>query len=128
MSENQHLNQEYQPVVDETCLFCKIIAGEIPSTKVYEDDMILAFLDINPQAPVHILVIPKTHIASLAELNAANVGAVESVMRAIPVIAKAQSLEAGYRVVTNIGEHGAQSVKHLHFHILGGKQLSGKMG
>lgn len=115
---------------DEGCLFCKIIKGEIPSTKVYEDELVYAFKDINPQAPVHILVIPKGHMSSLDALaqieGYANL--ISYVLTEIPKIAKEQGLTDGYRVVTNIGEHGAQSVKHLHFHILGGRQLSGEMG
>ncbi len=108
----------------ENCLFCKIIAGEIPSKKVYEDDSVYAFHDINPNAPVHVLVIPKKHIASIQEISAENLDAVSSVLQAIPVIAAELGLaENGYRVITNCGEDGGQSVKHLHFHILGGKKL-----
>ena len=109
------------------CLFCKIIAGEIPSTRVYENEKVYAFLDIHPQAPTHILIVPKAHIASADEINATNADAVAAVFTAIPEIAKAAGLTQGYRVVTNIGEHGCQSVKHLHFHLLGGKQLSETM-
>lgn len=109
------------------CLFCKIIAGEIPSTKVYEDDKILAFRDINPQAPTHILVIPKQHIGGVDELNAENSAVVSHIFAKIAEIAKKEGLEKGYRVVSNVGEHGCQSVRHLHFHILGGKQLNGEM-
>ena len=108
----------------ENCLFCKIIAGEIPSKKVYEDENVYAFHDINPNAPVHVLVIPKTHIASLQEVGEENLSAVAAVLKAIPVIAEQLGLaENGYRVITNCGEDGGQSVKHLHFHILGGKKL-----
>lgn len=109
------------------CLFCKIIAGEIPLTKVYEDDKILAFRDINPQAPTHILVIPKEHIGGVDELNADNSAVVSHIFAKIAEIAKKEGLEKGYRVVSNVGEHGCQSVRHLHFHILGGKQLNGEM-
>ena len=109
------------------CLFCKIIEGAIPSKKVYENDAVYAFYDIQPQAPVHILVVPRTHIASLDEVNGENIAAVSAVMRAIPEIARATGLENGYRVITNIGEDGCQSVKHLHFHIVGGKKLSEQM-
>ena len=109
------------------CLFCKIIAGEIPSTKVYEDDKILAFRDIAPQAPTHILVIPKEHIGGVDELNAENSAVVAHIFAKIAEIAKKEGLENGYRVVSNVGEHGCQSVRHLHFHILGGKQLDGSM-
>ncbi len=111
------------------CIFCKIIAGEIPSTKVYEDDKILAFRDISPMKPVHILVIPKTHISSVNEINEENCAVVGDIFCKIPKIAAAEGLaENGYRVITNIGEHGCQSVKHLHFHILGGEQLGINMG
>lgn len=109
------------------CLFCKIIAGEIPSTKVYEDDKILAFRDINPQAPTHILVIPKEHIGGVDELDADNSAVVSHILAKIAEIAKKEGLEKGYRVVSNVGEHGCQSVRHLHFHILGGKQLNDGM-
>lgn len=109
------------------CLFCKIIAGEIPSTKVYEDDKILAFRDIAPQAPTHILVIPKEHIGGVDELNEENSAVAAHIFAKIAEIAKNEGLTDGYRVVSNIGEHGCQSVRHLHFHILGGKQLSGGM-
>lgn len=109
------------------CLFCKIIAGEIPSTKVYEDEKVYAFADINPQAPVHFLVVPKKHIESCDEITSENSEYVTAVFEAIPKIAKAQGLVNGYRVITNCGPDGCQSVKHLHFHVLGGKQLTEKM-
>lgn len=109
------------------CLFCKIIAGEIPSEKVYEDGNVLAFKDINPQAPVHILVIPKTHIESADKITENNNSEVGAVFSAIPKIAAKAGLTNGYRVVTNVGEDGCQSVKHMHFHILGGTKLSEKM-
>ena len=109
------------------CLFCAIIKGEIPSKKVYEDDRCYAFLDINPQAPVHCLVVPKTHICSCDEINSENSGDVAHIFSVIPVIAKSLCLSEGYRVVTNVGKNGCQSVKHLHFHILGGEQLSENM-
>lgn len=109
------------------CLFCKIIEGTIPSKKAYEDDMCLAFHDIAPQAPVHILVIPKCHIASADGVDAENSRYVSHIFEMIPRIAKEAGLDNGYRVITNCGEHGCQSVKHLHFHILGGEQLSEKM-
>ena len=111
----------------ENCLFCKIIAGDIPSTKVYEDDLVLAFRDIAPQAPTHILVIPKAHIGSVAEINGQNSNVVAHIFEVIPAIAKAEGLEGGYRVVSNCGDDGCQSVKHLHFHIIGGEKLSEKM-
>lgn len=109
------------------CLFCKIIAGEIPSAKVYEDETVYAFRDIAPQAPTHILVIPKAHIGSVNEVNAQNSVLVAHIFEVIPQIAKAENLENGYRVVSNCGEHAGQTVHHLHFHILGGKQLALQM-
>ncbi len=109
------------------CLFCKIINGDIPSAKVYENEYVYAFKDINPNAPVHVLVVPKTHIASVDEINADNVSLASEVLKAIPVIAKLCGLENGYRVVTNVGEDGCQSVKHMHFHILGGKKLAERL-
>ncbi len=105
------------------CLFCKIIAGEIPSACVYEDDAVYAFRDINPMAPVHILIVPREHLASADEVTAANSAAVARIFEAIPKIAAAEGLSGGYRVITNCGEDGCQSVKHLHFHLLGGKKL-----
>ena len=111
----------------ENCLFCKIVKGDIPSTKVYEDERVLAFRDIAPQAPTHILVIPKTHIGSVAEITAENSAVVAHIFEVIAKVAAQEGLEQGYRVVSNCGEHGYQSVKHLHFHILGGKQLTEKM-
>ena len=109
------------------CLFCKIVAGVIPSTKVYEDETVLAFRDIAPMAPTHILVIPQTHIASVAEVTAENSGVVAHIFEVIAKIAKDEGLEEGFRVVSNCGPHAGQTVHHLHFHILGGKQLSLEM-
>ena len=109
------------------CLFCAIIKGDIPSKKVYEDEACFAFLDINPQAPVHCLVVPKAHIASADEINEENARAVAAIFTAIPKIAAELGLTDGYRIVSNVGENGCQSVKHLHFHILGGKKLSENM-
>ena len=109
------------------CLFCKIIAGSIPSTKVYEDETVLAFRDIAPQAPTHILVIPKAHIASVNEVTAENSAVVAHIFQVIPQIAKAEGLDNGYRVVSNCGADAGQTVHHLHFHILGGKALSLEM-
>ena len=109
------------------CLFCKIIAGDIPSTKVYEDEKILAFRDIAPQAPCHVLVIPKTHIADVNGITAENSAIVAHIFQVIPQIAKAEGLENGYRVVSNCGADAGQTVQHLHFHILGGKQLALEM-
>lgn len=109
------------------CLFCKIAAGEIPSTKVYEDDKILAFRDIAPQAPTHILVIPKEHIGSVAEVTAENSGLVAHIFEVIPQIAAAEGLTGGFRVVSNCGDDAGQTVHHLHFHILGGRTLNTEM-
>ena len=106
------------------CLFCKIVAGEIPSTKVYEDERVLAFRDITPKAPTHILVIPKAHIVSAAEITPENSAVVSHIFEMIAQIAKQEGLTEGFRVVSNCGEHGGQSVHHLHFHLLGGRQLS----
>ena len=110
------------------CIFCKIIAGDIPSNKVYEDEQILAFYDIAPQAPVHVIVIPKQHIQSADEINSFNSPIVAKIFEAIPKIAKLCNLENGYRVITNVGSDGCQSVKHMHFHILGGKKLVENLG
>ncbi len=109
------------------CLFCKIVAGEIPSAKVYEDDSVYAFRDIAPQAPTHILVIPKVHIGSVAEITAANSSVVAHIFEVIAEIAKTEGLENGYRVVSNCGADAGQTVHHLHFHILGGKPLALEM-
>ena len=109
------------------CIFCKIAAGEIPSAKVYENEYVYAFRDINPQAAVHVLVIPRAHIASMSEVNAENAPIVAEVLKAIAEVAKICGLDNGYRVISNVGEHGCQSVKHLHFHVIGGQQLSEKM-
>lgn len=106
------------------CLFCKIAAGQIPSTKIYEDDNVYAFADIDPQAPFHAIVIPKTHIASANEINSDNSVLIAKVFEAIAVIAKEQNLENGYRVVNNCGEDGGQTVHHIHFHMLGRRSLA----
>lgn len=106
------------------CLFCKIIKGEIPSVKVYEDDKVLAFRDIDPQAPSHIVVIPKTHISSTNELTAENSAVIGYIFEVIAKIAKQEGFaEQGYRVVNNCGEDGGQTVGHIHFHLLAGRNL-----
>ncbi|MBO5517563.1 MAG: histidine triad nucleotide-binding protein [Firmicutes bacterium] len=105
------------------CLFCKIIAGEIPSNKVYEDDEILAFNDVAPQAPVHFLIVPKKHMASLDDTTDEDAALLAHIMLKIKDIAKDLGLENGYRVVINTGEDGMQSVKHLHVHVLGKRRL-----
>jgi histidine triad (HIT) family protein len=109
------------------CLFCKIINGEIPSSKVYENEYVYAFKDINPQAPVHILVVPKTHICCADKITADNSIEVARVFEAIPKIAAEAGLTNGYRIINNCGEDGCQTVKHIHFHILGGKKLPENM-
>ena len=108
----------------DNCLFCKIIAGEIPSAKVYEDEYVYAFRDINPQAPVHVLVVPKEHISCADEINADNSADVASIFEVIPKIAAAEGLTNGYLIINCCGEDGGQTVFHLHFHILGGKKFS----
>ena len=110
------------------CIFCVIANGSIPSSKVYEDDTMLAFNDINPQAPIHVLVIPKEHIPSVDAINAQNADTVAKIFAKIPEIAKAAGLVNGYRVISNCGPDACQSVPHLHFHLLGGKQLADSMG
>ncbi|HKJ83190.1 MAG TPA: histidine triad nucleotide-binding protein [Mariprofundaceae bacterium] len=105
------------------CLFCKIVDGEIPSTKVYEDDDFLAFEDIHPKAPVHVLVIPKRHVPTLDDVGAGDVELLGRLMDRVRHVAKALDLAAGYRVVINVREEGGQEVFHLHVHILGGKRM-----
>lgn len=112
---------------DANCIFCKIIDGAIPSTKVYEDDYVFAMRDINPQAPVHILVLPKEHICCASAIDETNSVYVAKIFEAIAKIAKAEGLENGYRVINNCGADGGQTVMHLHYHILGGTKLSEKM-
>ena len=111
----------------ENCLFCRIIAGEIPSSKVYEDEMCYAFRDINPQAKVHILIAPREHMANIAECAERCDDLAGHLGKAAVKIAKQEGLENGYRLVTNLGEDGCQSVGHLHIHLLGGEKLSEKM-
>ena len=113
--------------MENFCLFCAIIKGDIPSAKVYEDEYVFAFRDINPQAPVHVLVVPKAHIASAAELDAGNSVYVAKCFEAIAKIAAAEGLERGFRVINNCGEDGGQSVMHLHFHLIGGVKLGEKI-
>ena len=111
----------------QDCIFCKIASGEIPSTKVYEDDLCVAFNDLNPMAKVHVLIIPKEHIGCVNCVNDSNSAVIAHIFETIPKIAKDLGLSDGYRVVTNCGAHAGQSVFHLHFHILGGEQLSLEM-
>lgn len=105
------------------CLFCKIAAGEIPSTKIYEDDTVYAFADIDPQAPFHAIIIPKEHIKSAADITAENSGLIAKVFEATAKIAKQENLEKGFRVVNNCGEDGGQTVGHIHFHLLARRNL-----
>lgn len=116
-------------IIMSDCIFCKIINGEIPSSKVYEDDKILCFKDIAPMAPIHLLVIPKEHIASVDLITNENCGIVAHIFSKIPEIAKQMGIsEGGYRVITNHGRDARQSVRHLHFHVLAGKELPENMG
>lgn len=110
------------------CIFCKIVKGEIPSSKVYEDDLVLAFNDINPCAPVHILVIPKKHIESAVKLTEEDNELIAHIFKVIREIADKQGLKNGFRLVSNVGSDGGQTVKHLHFHILGKKKFSESFG
>ncbi len=110
------------------CLFCKIIAGEIPSTKVYEDEDIFAFNDIDPQAPVHVLIVPKEHIASCDEVNSQNSALVGKAFEVVAKIAKEKGLCDGYRVVNNCGDSAGQTVKHIHFHLMGGRDFTWPAG
>ena len=105
------------------CIFCKIVNGDIPSNKVYEDDTVLAFHDIAPQMPVHVIVIPKMHISSAAEVNEDNSAVIGHIFEVIPKIAKDLGLDNGFRIINNCGKDGGQTVGHIHFHILGGRTL-----
>ena len=105
------------------CLFCKIVKGDIPSNKVYEDELCLAFYDIDPQAPTHFLVIPKTHIGSVSEVNGDNAAVVAHIFTVIAKVTKDLGVDS-YRVVSNIGQQAGQSVFHLHFHVLGGRDMT----
>lgn len=110
------------------CIFCKIAAGEIPSTKVYKDDTVVAFNDLDPQAPVHVLIIPKEHIASAAEINEGNSAVVAHIFEVAAKIAAEKGLKDGFRIVNNCGESAGQSVKHLHFHLMGGRDFGWPAG
>lgn len=110
------------------CIFCKIIAGEIPSAKVYEDDTVYAFKDIEPQAPVHVLIVPKEHIVSAAEITAENSAVVAHIFEVAAKIAKEAGLDDGFRIVTNCGDSAGQTVKHLHFHLMGGRDFAWPAG
>ena len=109
--------------VDMSCLFCKIVDGSIPSTAVYQDEVCYAFADIHPQAPVHVLIVPREHINSLAEANAGHRSMLGHLVWVAAEIARTKGLSKGYRVVVNTGENGGQTVDHLHFHVLGGRAM-----
>ena len=108
----------------DNCLFCKIIKGAIPSTKVYEDDKTYAFRDINPMAPTHVLVIPKQHVSGMSAIDELDDATLAACLRACKKVAELEKLTGGFRTISNCGDDACQSVKHLHFHVLGGKQLS----
>ncbi len=108
----------------DDCVFCKIVAGEIPSNKVYEDETVLGFYDLEPQAPVHVLFIPKAHIVSAAEINTDNSAVIAHIFEVAAALAVELKLGDGFRVVTNCGDSAGQSVKHLHFHLLGGRDFT----
>ncbi|MBQ7546400.1 MAG: histidine triad nucleotide-binding protein [Clostridia bacterium] len=110
------------------CLFCKIAAGEIPSKKVYEDEQVYAFYDIDPQAPVHVLLIPKAHIASAAEITPENSAVVAHIFEVAAALAKELGLDDGFRIVSNCGESAGQTVRHLHFHLMGGRSFAWPAG
>ena len=108
----------------DNCLFCKIIKGDIPSAKVYEDDKTYAFRDINPMAPTHVLVIPKQHVSGMSAIDELDDATLAACLRACKKVAELEKLTGGFRTISNCGDDACQSVKHLHFHVLGGKQLS----
>ncbi|MBE6904230.1 MAG: histidine triad nucleotide-binding protein [Ruminococcaceae bacterium] len=108
----------------EDCLFCKIIAGDIPSQKVYEDEKVLAFNDIDPKAPVHFLVIPKKHISSADDINSENSEIIAHIFEVIAKLSKKLGFENGYRIVNNCGDSAGQTVKHIHFHVLSGRDMT----
>ncbi len=110
------------------CIFCKIANGEIPTTKIYEDDTVVAFNDLEPQAPTHVLIIPKQHIASADEIDATNSAIIAHCFEVVAKLSKELKLGGGYRVVNNCGELGGQSVKHIHFHLMGGRQFTWPAG
>ena len=112
----------------EDCVFCKIVNGDIPAAKVYEDDTVLAFKDLDPQAPTHLLVIPKQHIRSLAEIDESNSAVVAHIAEVIAKLAKDLDMKDGFRVVSNCGDAAGQSVKHLHFHLLAGREFTWPAG
>ncbi len=110
------------------CIFCKIISGEIPSNKAYEDDKVLAFYDLEPQAPVHILIVPKEHIACAADITPENSSVIAHVFEVAAIIAKEKGLDDGFRIVNNCGDSAGQTVKHIHFHLMGGRDFGWPAG
>ena len=112
----------------DDCIFCRIVKGEIPSYMVFESDSVLAFRDINPVAPVHIIVIPKSHIESVADVDTGNSAVLSDIFEAIAEIGKEQGLINGYRIISNVGPDSNQTINHLHFHLIGGKKLSLTLG
>lgn len=110
------------------CIFCKIVNGEIPSNKVYEDDKVLAFYDLEPQAPEHILIIPKQHIASAADITCENSSVIAHIFEVAAIIAKEKGLDTGFRIVNNCGDSAGQTVKHIHFHLMGGRDFGWPAG
>lgn len=110
------------------CIFCKIISGEIPSNKAYEDDKVLAFYDLEPQAPVHILIVPKEHIACAADITPENSAVIAHIFEVAAIIAKEKVLDDGFRIVNNCGDSAGQTVKHIHFHLMGGRSFGWPAG
>ena len=110
------------------CIFCKIISGEIPSNKAYEDDKVLAFYDLEPQAPVHILIVPKEHIACAADITPENSAVIAHIFEVAAIIAKEKGLDDGFRIVNNCGDSAVQTVKHIHFHLMGGRSFGWPAG
>lgn len=110
------------------CIFCKIVNGEIPSNKAYEDDKVLAFYDLEPQAPVHILIIPKGHIACAADITPENSAVIAHIFEVAAIIAKEKGLDDGFRIVNNCGDSAGQTVKHIHFHLMGGRDFGWPAG
>ena len=110
------------------CIFCKIISGEIPSNKAYEDDKVLAFYDLEPQAPIHILIVPKEHIACAADITPENSAVIAHIFEVAAIIAKEKGLDDGFRIVNNCGDSAGQTVKHIHFHLMGGRDFGWPAG
>ncbi len=113
----------------QECVFCRIVAGQVPATIVYQDDMVIAFRDVEPQAPTHLLLIPREHVASLGEFGSQHEGLIAQLVHVANELAAKEGIaERGYRLVANCGKEGGQVVPHVHFHLLGGRELSGDMG